>query len=148
LQEPSHATVPSEVQAVWPGCGGLPAVMVPHVPAAAPVLTPVHASHCPVQARSQQVPSGAQASPVRHWFAAVQAPPLSSFATQLPLASHQFPGEQAVSRTQPVRQPSPPQAYGAQGVVLASGQRPAPSHEAGFSCVDPVQVWLRHCQSG
>lgn len=120
LQEPWHAPVPSHAQAAWPGCGWFPAVMVAQVPAAAPVFTPLHASHCPVQARSQHLPSGEQTE-VWHSFPAVQEPPVAVFATQSP-ESHQFPAEQAVSRTQLFRQPMPPHAYGAHSVVLAAGQ--------------------------
>jgi hypothetical protein len=77
LQAPPHAPLP--LQAVRAPCGGpLTATHRPTLPWTS------HASHWPLQARSQQKPS-AQV-PLAHSFAAAQAYPSAFFDTQAPAA--------------------------------------------------------------
>jgi hypothetical protein len=61
LQVPAQAASSVAVQAVWPLCGAEPALRVVQVPGFAAMS---HASHVPVQALSQQTPSGEQVVPL------------------------------------------------------------------------------------
>jgi hypothetical protein len=97
---PAHA-VASEAHAARPARGA-PAtgVQVPATPATS------QASHWPLQAALQQVPSAQK--PLWHWFAAPQLPPSGSLGVQTP-AEHQLPAAHSSSAAQVPAQADAPQ---------------------------------------
>jgi hypothetical protein len=123
--------VASEAQEARPARGApVTGEQVPAAPATS------QASHWPLQAALQQVPSAQK--PLWHWFGAPQLPPSGSLGVQRP-AEHQLPAAHWSSVAQGPAQAMGPQANGPQGWTWAAGHDPVPAQRASRVATPPVQ---------